>query len=131
MDISRNLDPNARYQETHEWARLEDGLYVCGISDFAQSTLLDIVFVELPAVGKAYKRGDMFGAIESVKSANDLYCPLSGEIVEINDALEDAPEIINDDPYGDGWLIKIRASSPEEWDQLLDGPAYDAIAETR
>jgi len=131
MSISRNLDPLARYQKTHEWVRQEGDLYVCGVTDFAQSTLMDVVYIELPEVGSTFARGDQFGAIESVKSANDLYMPMSGEIVEVNPDLEDTPELVNEEPYGQGWMIKLRATHPDEWDALLDGSAYDAIAETR
>lgn len=122
------LDANAKYQESHEWARQEGDLFVCGISDHAQDSLSDVVYVELPAVGSTFKRGEIFGVVESVKAASDLYIPLSGEIVEINTALTDAPEVINSDPYGAGWMIKIRASNPGEWDSLLSGEAYSQVA---
>jgi len=125
MAISRTLDANARYQKSHEWARPEGDVYVCSVSDFAQSNLMDVVYIELPEVGTTLERGEVFGAIESVKSANDLYMPLSGEIVEVNSDLEDVPENVNEDPYGAGWMIKIRPSKPDEWNELLDGPAYD------
>ena len=131
MEVSRTLDEKARYQASHEWARTEGDLYVCGVTDFAQSTLMDVVYVELPTLGASFERGAYFGAIESVKSASDLYMPLSGEIVEVNDALDDTPELVNQEPYGAGWMIKIRASDPSQWDELLDGPTYDALAETR
>lgn len=130
MAISRTLDANARYQESHEWVRLEGDIYACGVSDFAQSNLMDVVYVELPEVGATLARGENFGAIESVKSANDLYMPLSGEIVEVNAELEDLPEKVNEEPYGEGWMIKIRPSNPDEWNELLDGPAYDTFVET-
>ena len=124
------LDPNAKYQESHEWARPEGDLYACGITDHAQDSLSDVVFVELPAVGSTFKRGEIFGVVESVKAASDLYIPLSGEIVEINTALVDAPEVINTDPYGAGWMIKIRPSNPGEWDSLLSGDDYAKVAES-
>jgi glycine cleavage system H protein len=123
------LDPNARYQNSHEWARKEGDLIVCGITDHAQDSLSDVVYVELPEVGDTLNRGDTFGTIESVKSANDLYMPMSGEIVEINEDLEDEPEIVNDDPYNAGWMIKIKPSDPNEWDSLLTGEAYEKAVE--
>ena len=123
-----NLDPNAKYQETHEWARPEGDLYVCGITDYAQDNLNDVVYVELPEVGKTLAKGELFGVVESVKTASDLYMPMSGEIVEINSELEDSPEIVNDDAFGAGWMIKFKASDAGEWDQLLSGDAYAEVA---
>lgn len=123
------LDPNAKYQDTHEWARQEGDLIVCGITDHAQDSLSDVVYVELPEVGATLSKGDIFGVVESVKAASDLYIPMSGEIVEINENLEDTPEIVNDDPYGEGWMIKFKPSDPGEWDSLLSGEDYQKIAE--
>ncbi|RMF03618.1 MAG: glycine cleavage system protein GcvH, partial [Chloroflexi bacterium] len=105
-----NLDPNAKYQETHEWARKEGDVIVCGITDHAQDSLSDVVYVELPSVGDTLSKGDVFGVVESVKAASDLYMPMSGEITEVNQALEDEPETINSDPYGAGWMIKFTPS---------------------
>jgi len=133
MGASRNLDTKARYQMSHEWARPEgDDVYVCGISDFAQSELMDVVYVDLDSaeVGKPLERGEVFGAVESVKSANDLYMPMSGEIMEVNENLDPAPEIVNEDCYGDGWMIKFRATNPSEWEELLEPSAYsDSLPE--
>lgn len=123
------LDPNAKYQDTHEWARREGDLIVCGITDHAQDSLSDVVYVELPEVGSALEKGEVFGVVESVKAASDLYMPMSGEIVEINEVLEDQPEIVNDDPYGQGWMIKIKPSDPGQWDGLLSGADYQKVAE--
>ena len=123
-----NLDPNAKYQETHEWARQDGDLIVCGITDFAQDNLSDVVYVELPDVGATLKKGDAFGVIESVKSASDLYLPMGGEIVEVNEALEDSPELVNDDPYGQGWMIKVKPNDPGEWSGLLSGEEYEQVA---
>lgn len=118
-----------RYNKTHEWARKEGDVFVVGISDYAQTTLSDVVYVELPAVGDAVTRGDAFGVVESVKAAADVYAPLSGKVVAINRTLENAPEVINEDPLGDGWLIKVQAADPAEWEQLLDAQAYaDVVA---
>ncbi|GAB4407970.1 MAG: glycine cleavage system protein GcvH [Anaerolineae bacterium] len=122
------LDTNAKYQESHEWARQEGDLIVCGITDHAQDSLSDVVYVELPEVGSSFERGQIFGVVESVKAASDLYIPMSGEIVEINSALVDTPELVNSDPFGDGWMIKIKPSNPGEWDSLLSGEDYEKIA---
>lgn len=123
------FDEKARYLETHEWARKEGDVYVIGISDYAQSTLSDVVYIELPEVGDEFDQEEVFGVVESVKAASDVYTPLSGEIVEVNEGLEDAPELVNDDPFGDGWLIKIDASDEDEWDDLLDVEAYKKVVE--
>jgi len=124
-----NLDPNAKYQETHEWARKEGDVIVCGITDHAQDSLSDVVYVELPSVGDTLSKGDVFGVVESVKAASDLYMPMSGEITDVNQALEDEPETINSDPYGAGWMIKFTPSDPAEWDTLLSGEDYQKIAD--
>jgi glycine cleavage system H protein len=118
-----------RYQDTHEWARKEDGEVVVGISDYAQSTLSDVVYVELPEVGEQVSKGNQVGVVESVKAAGDIYAPVSGEVVAVNDALEDAPEIVNQDPFGKGWLVRIQPSDPDEWDSLLDVDAYKKVVE--
>jgi glycine cleavage system H protein len=123
------LDTTARYQKSHEWARKEGDLIVVGISDYAQDSLNDVVYVEAPTVGDSLKRGEVFGVVESVKAASDLYMPMSGEIVAVNEALEDTPELVNDDPYGDGWFIKLAPSDPGQWDDLLTPDAYEASAE--
>jgi glycine cleavage system H protein len=119
------LDLNARYTESHEWVRKEDDLIVCGITDHAQDELSDVVYVELPEVGDSFPKGESFGVVESVKAASDLYMPMGGEIVEVNDTLEDSPEIINKDPFGQGWLIKFEPSDPSEWDGLLSPEEYE------
>ncbi len=124
------IDPNARYAKTHEWARKEGNLFVIGISDYAQSTLSDIVYVELPEEGDEVLSGEQFGVVESVKAAADVFAPLSGEIVAINEALEDAPEAVNSDAFGAGWLIKIKASDETEWDDLLTPEDYAKILDS-
>jgi glycine cleavage system H protein len=124
-----NLDPSAKYQESHEWARQEGDVIVCGITDHAQDSLSDVVFVELPSVGDTLTKGDTFGVVESVKAASDLYIPMGGEIIEVNESLEDEPEKINSDPYGEGWMIKLTPSDMAEWEDLLSGDAYKAVAE--
>ena len=119
------LDANARYAESHEWARQEDNLIVCGITDHAQEELSDVVYVELPEVGTSLAKGEVFGVIESVKAASDLNMPIGGEIVAVNDALTESPEIVNRDAFGEGWLIKFTPRSPSEWDALLTPEAYE------
>ena len=122
------LDPTAKYQKSHEWARQEGDLIVCGITDHAQDSLSDVVYVELPDIGSVLNQGEVFGVVESVKAASDLYMPVSGEIIEINEALADTPETVNSDPYGAGWMIKIKPSNPSEWDSLLSGDEYERVA---
>ncbi len=118
------LDNDARYTKDHDWVRKEGELFVFGISDHAQDQLSDIVYLESPEVGDSFAQGDSFGVVESVKAASDLYLPMGGEIVEVNDALVDAPEIMNSDPYGEAWIIKFKASDPVEFDQLMSPEDY-------
>jgi len=112
--------------ETHEWARLEGDLCTVGISDYAQHEIGDVVYVELPEVGTQVTAEREFGVIESVKSAFDLYAPMSGEVVEVNSALEEHPELVNEDCYGAGWMIRIRVVDPDEFQRLLSADAYRA-----
>jgi glycine cleavage system H protein len=118
------IDKNARYLESHEYAKPEGEFMVIGISDHAQAELGDIVFAELPAVGKQLAKGNVFGTIESVKAASDLYMPLSGKVVEVNEAVKSDPSLVNKDCYGSGWLIKIAPSNPSECESLLDADSY-------
>ena len=122
-----NLDSNARYAESHEWARWDDDEIVCGISDHAQESLSDVVYVELPEVGDAFEKGDIFGIVESVKAASDLYMPMGGEVTAINDVLEDTPELVNQDPCGEGWMIRFAPSNPAQFDDLMDADAYETF----
>ena len=122
------LDSNARYAESHEWVRKEGDLMVCGITDHAQEELSDVVYVELPEVGATFAKDEQFGVIESVKAASDLYIPMGGEIAEVNEALEHSPEIVNEDPFGEGWMIKFKPSDPSQWDSLLTPKDYEASA---
>lgn len=118
------------YTNDHEWVRVEGNRAYVGITDFAQGELGDIVFVEIPEVGAAVTAGETFGTVESVKTVSDLYAPVSGKIVEINATLLDQPELVNSDPYGNGWMAVIDMSSPEQVNELLDAAAYSAhIAE--
>lgn len=113
------------YLDTHEWARNEgDGTASIGITDHAQDSLGDVVYVELPDVGAMLNAGDEAGVVESVKAASDIFAPVSGEVIAINEALEDEPEIINNSPYGDGWFFKIKMSDPSELENLLDAEGY-------
>lgn len=124
-----NIPSNLKYLESHEWARVEsDGTLTVGISDHAQAALGDLVFVEVPETGKQVKAGDTFAVVESVKAASDVYSPVSGEIIAGNAALNGTPELINQDPYGDGWIMKIRPSNTAELAKLLDAAAYEKIA---
>lgn len=123
------------YAKTHEWVKVESlslaqgDIATSGISDYAQEELNDVVYVELPEVGDSFSQGDSFAVIESVKAASDVYVPLSGEIIEVNRALEDKPQLINEDPYGAGWLIKFRVRNSREADSLLDATAYQQLVE--
>ena len=119
-----------KYLSSHEWARLEeDGTITIGISDHAQDALGDVVYVETPEVGTTLAAGDEAGVVESVKAASDIYAPVSGEVVEVNEALEDAPETVNSSPYDDGWFFRIKPSDVSELDNMLDADAYRAEAE--
>ncbi len=118
-----------RYAETHEWARAEDGGTIAvGISDHAQQALGDVVYVELPEPGTTVNAGDQVAIVESVKAASDIYSPVTGEVVEVNTALEDAPETVNSGPYADGWLFRVK-SSDADLSHLLDAAAYDALCD--
>ncbi len=121
------LDPEARYAKTHEWARKDGDEIICGITDHAQESLSDVVYVELPEVGDAFPKGEAFGVVESVKAASDVYMPVGGEITTVNEALEDTPELVNQDPYGEGWMIRFAPSDPAEFDALMDSEAYEAF----
>jgi glycine cleavage system H protein len=115
------------YTEDHEWLRVDNGTATVGITDFAQSELGDIVFVELEPEGTELGQDDIFGTIEAVKTVSELYMPVSGTITALNDELELAPEVINDDPYGDGWMIEIELENPDEIDALMEADAYEEV----
>jgi glycine cleavage system H protein len=121
-----SIPDDLQYTKSHEWVRMEDGTATIGITDHAQDELGDVVFVELPGEGTTFDAGDSFGTVESVKAVSDLYTPVGGEIVEVNTSLEDAPEKINDDPYGEGWIVRLRTTdeadllSPEEYEKVVD-----------
>lgn len=125
------IPSDLRYRESHEWVRDNgDGTAVIGISDHAQEALGDMVFVELPEPGLSYEQGEACAVVESVKAASDIYAPVSGEVIEANGQLEDAPELVNSDPYGEGWLFRIQLSEAAELDGLLDADAYAEQAES-
>ena len=125
------IPENLRYSEQDEWARSEDGRVMVGITDYAQQQLGDIVFVELPEPGATFNKGDSFGVIESVKAVSDLYAPVSGEVVAVNGELEARPEAVNEDCYGEGWMIAFACSEPGEVDALLSPEAYAKHVEER
>ncbi len=125
MDFPEDL----RYTREHEWARKKGGNFVVGITDFAQEQLGDVVYVELPDVGDPVKKGESFGVVESTKAVSELFAPVSGKVVEVNDPLSDAPETVNDDPYEEGWMIVIEPSDPKELDSLMDAKTYRAFVE--
>lgn len=113
------------YSKEHEWVRIEDSIGTVGITDYAQESLGDVVYVELPKVGDVFEAGDVFGNVESVKAVSELYMPLSGEVTAINTNLADAPELVNQDPYGDGWMIKVALTDPEDTGHLLTAAEYE------
>ena len=120
---------DVKYLKTHEWAAQSEEGIVVGISDYAQNTLSDIVYVELPEVGDEIDKGDQICVVESVKAAGDVYAPVSGKIVAVNDVLEDEPEIVNSSPFGNGWLVRIKPSDPKEWDTLMTAEEYKKVVE--
>ncbi|WP_457631041.1 glycine cleavage system protein GcvH [Oceanithermus sp.] len=124
-----NIPEDRRYTKTHEWAKLEDGLVVVGISDFAQESLGDVVFVETPEVGREVAAGEAVAVIESVKTASDVYAPVSGKVAAVNEALADEPELVNGDPYNAGWLFKIEPADPAELESLLSPEDYARVLE--
>ncbi len=121
---------DCQYTKEHEWVRLEDGIAVVGITDYAQDHLGDVVFVELPDVGTEVSQFEPFGVIDSVKASSELYAPLSGEVEAANDALTDQPELVNQAPYGEGWMIKVRPADLAELEQLLDADGYEQFLGT-
>ncbi|MFX1319605.1 MAG: glycine cleavage system protein GcvH [Promethearchaeota archaeon] len=117
------------YTKEHEWVRQEDGIVRVGISDYAQEELHEIVMVELPSVGTAVKANEVFGTVDSVKATSELFSPVSGEVVEMNEKLEEAPELVNNDPYGDGWMIAIKMANPNEVKNLMNAETYKSFLE--
>ena len=122
-----NYPPELRYTKDHEWVRIEGDEAVVGITDFAQRELGDIVYVDIETTGKELKAGAVFGTVEAVKTVSDLFLPVSGTITEVNPALESQPELVNTDPYGEGWMIKMTVDNPEDVQQLMDAAAYEKL----
>ncbi len=116
-----------RYDKEHEWVRVDDGVAVVGISHFAQDQLGEVVYVDLPVAGDEVNASESFGEIESVKSVSELFAPVSGEVVEVNDTLTDSPEIVNEDPYGEGWMIRVKMADPTQVDSLMTAEDYEAF----
>jgi glycine cleavage system H protein len=121
-----NIPPDLRYCASHEWIRLEGDIATVGISDHAQAELTDVVFVELPTIGRKVDAGDPTAVVESVKAASDIYAPIGGEVIEANDAVEADPSLVNTDPYGKGWIFKLRVKDPADAARLMDASAYQS-----
>jgi len=119
-----NIPSNLKFTEDHEWVKVDGDIATVGITDYAQQQLGDIVFVEIETVGETFDKGETFGTIEAVKTVSDLFMPVAGEVLEVNPNLEDAPETVNSDPYGEGWMIKIKLSDASQVDELLSADAY-------
>lgn len=119
------------YSEEHEYLKAtdEDGVYLVGVTDYAQGELGDVVFLELPEAGESFDQNDVFGTIEAVKAVSDLFSPVSGEIIEVNEALDEDPALVNADPYGEGWMVRIRVSDPSQVNALLDAAAYRELVD--
>lgn len=122
-----NVPANLKYSSDHEWCRLEGDMAVIGITDFAQSQLGDIVFVDVPTVGETLAAGDVFGSIEAVKTVSDAFLPVGGEIVEFNEAVDADPAVVNKDPYGEGWIVKVKVSDRAEYDALMSAADYEKL----
>lgn len=123
------VDESCMYTENHEWVRMEGDEAYTGITDFAQDALSDIVYVELPPVGDTFEQGEVYGVVESVKAASDCYLPLAGEILEVNEELEVSPELVNENPYGEGWFVRFSIEDPDQIDDLMDPDTYKEFAE--
>ncbi len=122
-----NTPAELKYTKDHEWIKIEGDTATIGITDFAQSELGDIVFVEVETVGETLDKEEVFGTVEAVKTVSDLYMPVTGEVLEFNEGLADAPETVNSDPYGEGWMIKVKITNPSEVEELLSAEAYEAL----
>ena len=122
-----NFPADMRYTKDHEWIKLEGNVATIGITDFAQRELGDIVYVEVETIGKSLKSGDVFGTVEAVKTVSDLFLPVDGTITELNPSLANAPELVNNDPYGEGWMVKMTVANSADVDALMDATAYEAV----
>jgi glycine cleavage system H protein len=122
-----NVPENLKYTKDHEWLRVEGETGIVGVTDFAQGELGDVVFIEIETVGETLKKEEVFGTIEAVKTVSDMFMPVSGEVLEVNPALEESPDVVNKDPYGKGWMIKLKITNPAEVNDLLSAEAYKAL----
>lgn len=122
-----NFPANLRYTKDHEWVSLEGDIATIGITEFAQGELGDIVYVEVDTIGKSLESGDVFGTVEAVKTVSDLFLPVSGSVTELNPALAGAPELVNTDPYGEGWMVKMKVNDPADVEALMDAAGYEAV----
>ncbi len=121
------IKPELKYTKDHEWVRVEENIAIVGITDYAQGELGDIVYVEIEALGEDLKKEEIFGSVEAVKTVSDLFLPISGTVTEVNEGLEDNPELINEDPYNKGWIIKMKIQNPAELEELLDSESYKEL----
>jgi len=122
-----NIPAELKYTKDHEWVKIDGDIAIVGITEFAQSELGDIVYVEIETIGETLNQEEVFGSVEAVKTVSDLFMPVSGEILEFNEALEGNPELVNSDPYGEGWMIKIKLTDASQYDQLLDAATYEGL----
>ena len=122
-----NIPTDLKYTKDHEWIKFDDDLAIIGITDFAQGELGDIVYIEIETLNENLNAEDVFGSVEAVKTVSDLFMPISGEVIEINEALEDKPEIVNEDPYGSGWMVKVKCNNPIKSEDLLDAEQYKTL----
>ena len=125
--ITMNIPAELKYTKDHEWVKIDGDIATIGVTEFAQSELGDIVYVEIETIGETIEQEEVFGSVEAVKTVSDLFMPLSGELLEFNENLESNPELVNSDPYGEGWMIKVKISDASQIDNLLDAAAYDGI----
>jgi glycine cleavage system H protein len=127
IKIDMNIPAELKYTKDHEWVKIEGDVAIVGITEFAQSELGDIVYVEIETIGETLNQEEVFGSVEAVKTVSDLFMPVSGEILEFNEALEGNPELVNSDPYGEGWMIKVKLTDASQYDELLDAATYEGL----
>ena len=127
IKFDMNIPAELKYTKDHEWVKIDGDVAIVGITEFAQSELGDIVYVEIETIGETLNQEEVFGSVEAVKTVSDLFMPVSGEILEFNEALEGNPELVNSDPYGEGWMIKVKLTDSSQYDQLLDAATYEGL----
>jgi glycine cleavage system H protein len=127
IKIDMNIPAELKYTKDHEWVKIEGDVAIVGITEFAQSELGDIVYVEIETIGETLNQEEVFGSVEAVKTVSDLFMPVSGEILEFNEALEGNPELVNSDPYGEGWMIKVKLTDASQYNELLDAATYEGL----